>query len=147
TPGEHSRNGAMVSNFRDKRKILFTEHPTECFSIIDHMPLAFVIVELVHEGPQMMRLYIRFCSREAGKILRIDPGLVVGEPLRKVFPFIRDNLVIKVGDIAANGGCKDMIVHDSRIDHDFYVRCFQTKNDFCAAMMIDIGSVDEADRI
>ena len=147
TPGEHTRNGMMVSSFRDRRKTLYTDRPAECFTIMDQLPLAFMVIELVHEDAETMRLYIRFCSREAGKVLGVDPGLVVDEPLRKIFPFISNNLVIKIGDIAANGGRKDMVVRDSRIRSDLFVRCFQTRMDFCAVAITDMETIRDADRI
>lgn len=146
TPGEHTRNGMMVDNLRDRRKSLYTDNPSEFFTVMDQLPLAFMVLEVVQDV-DAIRLYIRYCSREAGRTLNIDPGMVVDEPAKKIFPFASNNLVIRVGDIAANGGCKDMIIYDSRVKHDLYMKCFQTRDNFCAIFFVDIHDADMADRI
>lgn len=111
----------------------------EQFSILDKMPLAFCIIELVfNEEGHGIDFIFRYCNKEMEEL----EGKRIDEMLNKSFYEIFENgdkkWLVTYADVAINGGKKVIEGYSPEINANLRIYCFQTKPNFCACALVKI---------
>lgn len=114
-------------------------HEWEQFAILDKMPLAFCIIELVlNEKGHGIDFIFRYCNRE----MEVLEGKTIEEMLDKSFFEVFENgdkkWLVTYADVAINGGNKIIEGYSPEINASLRIYCFQPKPSFCACALIKI---------
>lgn len=117
----------------------------ERFSVLDNMPVAFCVVELVfnHDGAGIDFIF-RYCNKE----MEILEGKTIEEMMNnsfcKVFPNADKKWFAAYTDVAINGVERHINDYSPEIDKDIYVRCFQPLEGFCACLLTPVEDLENA---
>jgi len=106
-------------------------------SILNDMPLAFCIIELVFDANgRGVDFVFRYCNEE----MAVVEGIPVSEMLNNSFYEVFENgdkkWLVTYADVALNG--KKVILHDysPEIGKDLTIYCFQPHPGYCACILI-----------
>lgn len=111
----------------------------EQFAIIDKLPLAFCIIELVfNENGHGIDFIFRYCNKEMEAL----EGKTIHEMLDKSFYEVFENgdkkWLVTYADVALNGGTKILESYSPEIGSNLRIYCFQPKPNFCGCALIRI---------
>lgn len=141
TPSEHSRNSVMIDGMNSKIGLKIRKGPRN-YEAVDEVDVGLVMLELVYNNGQNMRLFVRHCNERAASMVNHRPEELVDRPLLDVCPLLNKKFAFKVADVALNGASKDMILRDKGSPKTILIHCYQTDPDQCALTMTDITSLD-----
>ena len=117
-------------------KIIPLELLEKC-SILNDMPLAFCVIELVFDANgRGVDFVFRYCNEE----MAVVEGIPVSEMLNNSFYEVFENgdkkWLVTYADVALNG--KKVILHDysPEIGKDLTIYCFQPHPGYCACILI-----------
>ena len=106
-------------------------------SILNDMPLAFCVIELVFDANgRGVDFVFRYCNEE----MAVVEGIPVSEMLNNSFYEVFENgdkkWLVTYADVALNG--KKVILHDysQEIGKDLTIYCFQPHPGYCACILI-----------
>lgn len=111
----------------------------EQFSILDKMPVAFCIIELVfNDDGHGVDFVFRYCNKEMEEL----EGKTLNEMLDRSFYEVFENgdkkWLITYADVALNGSRKVIESYSPEIDAKLRIYCFQPKPNFCACTLVKI---------
>lgn len=144
TIAEHKHlNEALHENFADK--LLTINNIRRKFSILDNMPIAFCIIELVfNEDGHGIDFIFRYCNKE----MEIIEGKTIYEMLDhsfyKVFPNADKKWLTAYTDVALNGSFRYIRDFSPEINKEIFVRCFQPIEGFCACLITPADDLAKA---
>ena len=112
----------------------------EKYSILNDMPLAFCVIELVFDANgRGVDFVFRYCNEE----MAVVEGIPVSEMLNNSFYEVFENgdkkWLVTYADVALNG--KKVILHDysPEIGKDLTIYCFQPHPGYCACILLIPG--------
>lgn len=132
------RQALGLSKEQDEKaeKMISLELLEKC-SILNDMPLAFCVIELVFDANgRGVDFVFRYCNEE----MAVVEGIPVSEMLNNSFYEVFENgdkkWLVTYADVALNG--KKVILHDYRpeIGKDLTIYCFQPHPGYCACILI-----------
>ena len=132
------RQALGLSKEQDEKaeKIIPLELLEKC-SILNDMPLAFCVIELVFDANgRGVDFVFRYCNEE----MAVVEGIPVSEMLNHSFYEVFENgdkkWLVTYADVALNG--KKVILHDysPEIGKDLTIYCFQPHPGYCACILI-----------
>ena len=132
------RQALGLSKEQDKKteKMIPLELLEKC-SILNDMPLAFCVIELVFDANgRGVDFVFRYCNEE----MAVVEGIPVSEMLNNSFYEVFENgdkkWLVTYADVALNG--TKVILHDysPEIGKDLTIYCFQPHPGYCACMLI-----------
>ena len=132
------RQALGLSKEQDEKaeKIIPLELLEKC-SILNDMPLAFCVIELVFDANgRGVDFVFRYCNEE----MAVVEGIPVSEMLNNSFYEVFENgdkkWLVTYADVALNG--KKVILHDysPEIGKDLTIYCFQPHPGYCACILI-----------
>ena len=132
------RQALGLSKEQDKKteKMIPLELLEKC-SILNDMPLAFCVIELVFDANgRGVDFVFRYCNEE----MAVVEGIPVSEMLNNSFYEVFENgdkkWLVTYADVALNG--KKVILHDysPEIGKDLTIYCFQPHPGYCACILI-----------
>lgn len=109
------------------------------YSVVENMPLAFCIIELVFDKNNSgIDFIFRYCNKEMENL----EGKTVQDMLNKSFYQIFENgdkkWIAAYADVAINGVQRVFESYSPEIDSNLRVYCYQPKPNFCACTLIKI---------
>ncbi len=115
------------------------------FSILDNMPIAFCVVELVfNQDGHGVDFVFRYCNKE----MEIIQGKTIDEMLNHsfftVFPNADKKWLVAYTDVAVNGTARYIRDYSPEIGKEIFVRCFQPLDGFCACLMTRVDDLEKA---
>ena len=132
------RQALGLSKEQDEKteKLIPLELLEKC-SILNDMPLAFCVIELVFDANgRGVDFVFRYCNEE----MAVVEGIPVSEMLNHSFYEVFENgdkkWLVTYADVALNG--KKVILHDysPEIGKDLTIYCFQPHPGYCACILI-----------
>ena len=132
------RQALGLSKKQDEKaeKMISLELLEKC-SILNDMPLAFCVIELVFDANgRGVDFVFRYCNEE----MAVVEGIPVSEMLNNSFYEVFENgdkkWLVTYADVALNG--KKVILHDysPEIGKDLTIYCFQPHPGYCACILI-----------
>ena len=132
------RQALGLSKEQDEKaeKMIPLELLEKC-SILNDMPLAFCVIELVFDANgRGVDFVFRYCNEE----MAVVEGIPVSEMLNNSFYEVFENgdkkWLVTYADVALNG--KKVILHDysPEIGKDLTIYCFQPHPGYCACILI-----------
>lgn len=114
------------------------------FSVLDEMPEAFCVIELVfNPNGSGIDFIFRYCNKEMeileGK--RIDEML--NKSFYKVFPKADKKWLVAYSNVAITGEPTTFKAYSPEIGKDLMIKCFQPMKGFCACLLTTIDDIHE----
>ena len=111
----------------------------EQFAVLDKMPLAFCIIELVfNEMGHGVDFIFRYCNKEMENLEGKSIGEMIDRSFFEVFENGDKKWLITYADVAVNGGNKVIEGYSPEINENLKIYCFQPKPSFCACALIKV---------
>ena len=108
-----------------------------CFSVLDNMPLAFCVIELIfNENGAGIDFVFRYCNKELLFLGKKMPEEVLGHSLYQVFPQSDKKLLAAYTDVAVNGKSYHLQTYSARLQKQLILKCFQPMENFCACILV-----------
>lgn len=109
------------------------------YAILDNMPLAYCIIELVFdETGRGIDFIFRYCNKH----MEIIEGKTIDEMINKSFYAVFENgdkkWLVTYADVALNGNSHIIESYSPEIDAKLRIYCYQPKPNFCACVLIKI---------
>lgn len=135
TPGAHNRK-AHVLNHHLPSPIPVPKNLFERFSILDHMPLAFCVIEIVfdQEGHGIDFIF-RYCNHAMEKFEGKKLDEMLNHSCYEIFPNTDKKWAISYADVALNGASREIVDYSSIHGSNVRVYCFQPQEGYCACLM------------
>ena len=105
-------------------------------SLLDDMPLAFCIIELVfNEDGHGVDFIFRYCNAEMATIEGVPVEEMLGRSFYEVFPNGDKKWLVSYADVALNG--TKHILHDysPEVDKCLTIHCYQPEPGYCACVL------------
>lgn len=111
----------------------------EQFSVLDNMPLAFCVIELVfNETGHGIDFIFRYCNKEMEELEGKTINEMMDRSFYEIFPNGDKKWLVTYADVALNGGKKIIESYSPEIGANLRICCFQPKPNFCACALIKI---------
>lgn len=109
-------------------------------SILNEMPLAFCVIELVFDANgRGVDFIFRYCNEE----MAVVEGVPVSEMLNRSFYEVFENgdkkWLVTYADVALNGSKRILHDYSEEIEKDLTIYCFQPHPGYCACVLIPSG--------
>ena len=132
------RQALGLSKEQDEKaeKIIPLELLEKC-SILNDMPLAFCVIELVFDANgRGVDFVFRYCNEEMAAVEGIPVSEMLNHSFYEVFENGDKKWLVTYADVALNG--KKVILHDysPEIGKDLTIYCFQPHPGYCACILI-----------
>lgn len=106
-------------------------------SILDDMPVAYCVIELVFdENGHGVDFIFRYCN----KYMEIVEGIPVEEMLNRSFYEVFKNgdkkWLISYADVALNGSQRTLRDYSPEIDKNLTIHCYQPEPGYCACVLV-----------
>ena len=105
-------------------------------NLLDDMPLAFCIIELVfNEDGHGVDFIFRYCNAEMATIEGVPVEEMLGRSFYEVFPNGDKKWLVSYADVALNG--TKHILHDysPEVDKCLTIHCYQPEPGYCACVL------------
>ncbi len=115
------------------------------FSILDNMPIAFCVIELVFNNDgHGMDFVFRYCNRQ----MEVIEGKTIEEMMNhsffSVFPNADKKWLVAYTDVAVNGNARYIRDYSPEIEKEIFVRCYQPLEGFCACLLSPVDDLNKA---
>ena len=132
------RQALGLSKEQDEKaeKMISLELLEKC-SILNDMPLAFCVIELVFDANgRGVDFVFRYCNEEMAAVEGIPVSEMLNNSFYKVFENGDKKWLVTYADVALNG--TKVILHDysPEIGKDLTIYCFQPHPGYCACILI-----------
>ena len=132
------RQALGLSKEQDEKaeKMISLELLEKC-SILNDMPLAFCVIELVFDANgRGVDFVFRYCNEEMAAVEGIPVSEMLNNSFYEVFENGDKKWLVTYADVALNG--KKVILHDysPEIGKDLTIYCFQPHPGYCACILI-----------
>ena len=132
------RQALGLSKEQDEKaeKMISLELLEKC-SILNDMPLAFCVIELVFDANgRGVDFVFRYCNEEMAAVEGIPVSEMLNHSFYEVFENGDKKWLVTYADVALNG--KKVILHDysPEIGKDLTIYCFQPHPGYCACILI-----------
>lgn len=106
------------------------------FSVLDKMPVAFCVIELVFaENGAGTDFIFRYCNQAMEVVEGKSIDEMLNQSFFRVFPNADKKWLVTYSDVALNGGNKRILDYSPEIDKKLFVTCFQPIAGFCACLL------------
>lgn len=123
----------------DKYNGLLPISEWEQFAILDKMPMAFCIIELVfNERGHGIDFIFRYCNKEMEELEGKSIDEMVNSSFYEIFENGDKKWLITYADIALNGGKKIIESYSPEIGSNLRIYCFQPKPNYCACALLKV---------
>lgn len=115
------------------------------FSILDNMPIAFCVVELLfNEDGHGIDFIFRYCNKEMEHLEGKSIEEMMDHSFYKVFPNADPKWLVAYTDVAINGTRRYIRDYSPEVDKELLIRCYQPYDGFCACLLTPIEAIDKS---
>lgn len=139
-----------MSVHRKLRKTLFPEslhNSSEAFvpplgfyekcSILDHMPIAYCVIELVFdENGHGIDFIFRYCNQHMEVVEGVPKEEMLDHSFYEVFKNGDKKWLVAYADVALNGSTRTIHDYSPEIDKHLTIHCYQPEAGFCACVLV-----------
>lgn len=116
-------------------------------SILDDMPLAFCVIELVFdENGHGVDFIFRYCNRQMEVIEGVPVEDMVDHSFYEVFKNGDKKWLITYADVALNGVQRTLHDYSPEVDKTLTIHCYQPEPGFCACVLTEDVSAPAAQK-
>lgn len=105
-------------------------------SLLDDMPLAFCVIELVfNEDGHGVDFIFRYCNAEMANIEGVPVEEMLDRSFYKVFPNGDKKWLVSYADVALNGTKHTLHDYSPEVDKNLTIHCYQPEPGYCACVL------------
>ena len=105
-------------------------------SLLDDMPLAFCVIELVfNEDGRGVDFIFRYCNAEMANIEGVPVEEMLNRSFYKVFPNGDKKWLVSYADVALNGTKHTLHDYSPEVDKNLTIHCYQPEPGYCACVL------------
>ena len=105
-------------------------------SLLDDMPLAFCVIELVfNEDGRGVDFIFRYCNAEMANIEGVPVEEMLDRSFYKVFPNGDKKWLVSYADVALNGTKHTLHDYSPEVDKYLTIHCYQPEPGYCACVL------------
>lgn len=120
-------------------ELLSTADILNQFSMLDDMPAAFCVIELVfNDDGAGIDFIFRYCNKEMEVVEGKSIDEMLGKSFYRVFPNADRKWLAAYTDVAVNGANRSLRDYSPEIGKWLSISCFQPIEGFCACLIIPI---------
>lgn len=106
-------------------------------SLLDHMPIAYCVIELVFdEGGHGIDFIFRYCNKYMEIVEGVPVEDMVNHSFYEVFKNGDRKWLVNYADVALNGVQRTMHDYSPEIDKDLTIYCYQPEPGYCACILV-----------
>lgn len=136
TPGAHSRKAQLI-NHHLPAPIHIPKNLAERFSILDHMPLGFCVIEIVFDQEQHgLDFIFRYCNKAMVELEGKTIEEILNRSCFEVFPEREKKWAIAYADVALNSVTRSYTDYHPAHNTAVTVHCFQPLEGYCACVLV-----------
>lgn len=110
-------------------------------SLLDDMPLAFCVIELVfNESGHGVDFIFRYCNAEMATIEGVPVEEMLNRSFYEVFPNGDKKWLVSYADVALNGTRHTLHDYSPEVDKYLTIHCYQPEPGYCACVLQAIDS-------
>lgn len=114
------------------------------FSILDNMPIAFCVIELIFNNDgHGIDFVFRYCNNEMAVIEGKTIEEMMNHSFFSVFPNADKKWLVAYTDVAVNGSSRYIRDYSPEINKEIFVRCFQPLEGFCACLLTPVDDLNK----
>lgn len=114
------------------------QHFMQRFAILDQMPVAFCIIELVFDqNGHGVDFIFRYCNNEMATLEHVPIEQMLHHSFYEIFPNGDKKWLITYADVALNGTTRIIRDFSSEANRSLTIYCFQPEPGYCACLLID----------
>lgn len=111
-------------------------------SILDHMPIAYCVIELVFdENGHGVDFIFRYCNKQMAVVEGIPIEQMLNRSFYAVFKNSDKKWLVTYADVALNGTTRTLYEYSPEIDKNLTIFCYQPEPGFCACVLIPEGMI------
>lgn len=112
-------------------------------SILDDMPVAYCIIEIVFdENGHGLDFIFRYCNKQMEVIEGLPVEDMVDHSFYEVFKNGDRKWIVPYADVALNGGQRTLHDYSPEIDKNLIIHCYQPEPGYCACVLTEDGNAD-----
>lgn len=112
-------------------------------SILDDMPVAYCIIELVFdENGHGLDFIFRYCNKQMEVIEGVPVEDMVDHSFYEVFKNGDRKWIVSYADVALNGGQRTLHDYSPEVDKTLTIHCYQPEPGYCACVLTEDGDAD-----
>ena len=105
-------------------------------SLLDDMPLAFCVIELVfNQDGHGIDFIFRYCNAEMANVEGVPVEEMLDRSFYKVFPNGDKKWLVAYADVALNGTKHTLRDYSPEIDKNLTIHCYQPEPGYCACVL------------
>ena len=105
-------------------------------SLLDDMPLAFCVIELVfNKDGNGVDIIFRYCNAEMANVEGVPVEELLNRSFYKVFPNGDKKWLVAYADVALNGTKRTLRDYSPEIDKELTIHCYQPEPGYCACVL------------
>lgn len=141
TPGRHLLNKYELMSSPNSIKLPRHKGPTasiaEQFALLDELPMAFFVMEVVFEEKGVGVSYIfRYANKEMEKMYLLRQEQLVNHSFYEIFKNADRKWHLTFSEVAMNGVSRTTTTYSNYLDLQVKVYCYQPAPNFCACAII-----------
>lgn len=137
TPGAHNRQAALLKHHMSSQ-IHIPMNIGERFSVLDQMPLAFCVMEIVFDKDgHGIDFIFRYCNKAMEEFEQKSSDEILNHSCYEIFPDSDKKWAISYAEVALNGITRDIQQLDSIHGTTVTVHCFQPREGYCACVLVE----------
>lgn len=110
-------------------------------SLLDNMPLAFCVIELVfNEDGRGVDFIFRYCNAEMEKVEGVPVEEMLNRSFYEVFRNGDKKWLVSYADVALNGTKHTIHDYSPEIDKNLIIHCYQPEPGYCACVLQVVDS-------
>lgn len=112
------------------------------FSVLDDMPAAFCVIELVfNQNGTGVDFIFRYCNKEMETVEGKPISEMLNHSFYKVFPKADKKWLVAYSKVAITGERTSFKDYSPEIGKDLLIKCFQPMEGFCACILTPVEDV------
>lgn len=116
-------------------------------SLLDDMPMAYCIIELVFdEHGHGINFIFRYCNKYMAVVEGVPVEDMINHSFYEVFQNGDRKWLIAYADVALNGVQRTLHDYSQEIDKTLTIRCYQPEPDYCACVLLEDEDSDTEKR-
>lgn len=141
TVGAHKHINEMI---KIKGEVLSGIDIFNRFSVLDHMPAGFCVIELVFDKQgNGIDFIFRYCNKEMERVEGKDLQEMLNHSFYKVFPNADKKWLAVYSKVAITGESDSFVDYSPEIKKDLLFKCFQPMQGFCACLITPVEDIHE----
>lgn len=141
TVGAHKHLNELI---KIKGEVLSNIDISNRFSVLDNMPEAFCVIELIfNTNGAGIDFIFRYCNKKMEELEGKSIKEMLNHSFYKVFPSADKKWLVAYSNVAITGEETSFRAYSSEIGKDLLIRCFQPIKGFCACLLSTTDDVHD----